>query len=64
MTARTLPDMHVYEEYGWLRGMNVIPSWASRIEEPCKHQFGYCRQCKADNPISIGWLETHNLSGY
>jgi len=28
-----LPDMHVYEEYGWLRGMNIIPSWAARIEE-------------------------------
>ncbi len=23
MTARTLPDMHVYGEYGWLRGMNI-----------------------------------------
>jgi len=25
--------MNVYEDYGWLRGMNVIPSWAARIEE-------------------------------
>jgi len=33
MTARTQPDMHVYKEYGWLRGMNVIPSWAARVEE-------------------------------
>jgi len=33
MTTRALPDMHAYKEYGWLRGMNVIPSWAARIEE-------------------------------
>jgi len=27
------PSLHVYENYGWLRGFNVIPSWAARIEQ-------------------------------
>jgi len=27
------PTMHVYDSYGWLRGLNCIPSWGARIEE-------------------------------
>jgi len=27
------PSLHVYEEYGWLRGFSVVPSWGARIEE-------------------------------
>ncbi|MFC1452323.1 hypothetical protein ACFLSJ_03150 [Verrucomicrobiota bacterium] len=25
--------MHNYTDYGWLRGFNVVPSWAARIEQ-------------------------------
>ena len=24
--------MHRYEEYSWLRGFNLVPSWGARIE--------------------------------
>ena len=27
------PTLHAYESYGWLRGFNIIPSWAARIED-------------------------------
>jgi hypothetical protein len=27
------PTLHVYPDYGWLRGLGVIPSWAARIED-------------------------------
>jgi hypothetical protein len=27
------PSMHVYPDYGWLRGFSVVPSWGARIEE-------------------------------
>ena len=27
------PTLHVYPDYGWLRGFNVVPSWGARIEE-------------------------------
>jgi hypothetical protein len=27
------PTMHVYSDYGWLRGFSVVPSWGARIEE-------------------------------
>lgn len=27
------PTMHVYPNYGWLRGFSVVPSWGARIEE-------------------------------
>ncbi|MBN2296865.1 MAG: cellulase family glycosylhydrolase [Pirellulales bacterium] len=27
------PTMHNYDNYGWLRGFNVVPSWAARIEQ-------------------------------
>jgi hypothetical protein len=27
------PTLHVYPDYGWLRGFNIIPSWAARIED-------------------------------
>ncbi len=35
-TADTLParpTMHVYNNYGWLRGFSIVPSWGARIEE-------------------------------
>jgi len=27
------PTLHAYADYGWLRGLNCIPSWGARIEE-------------------------------
>jgi hypothetical protein len=27
------PTLHVYDNYGWLRGLGVVPSWAARIED-------------------------------
>jgi hypothetical protein len=27
------PSLHVYPDYGWLRGFSIIPSWAARIED-------------------------------
>ncbi len=27
------PTLHVYNNYGWLRGFNCIPSWGARIED-------------------------------
>ena len=27
------PTLHVYENYGWLRGLGMVPSWAARIED-------------------------------
>ncbi|MDD4869605.1 MAG: cellulase family glycosylhydrolase [Kiritimatiellae bacterium] len=27
------PALHVYNNYGWLRGFSIIPSWAARIED-------------------------------
>ena len=27
------PTLHVYDNYGWLRGFSVVPSWGARIEE-------------------------------
>ncbi len=27
------PTLHVYSDYGWLRGFSVVPSWGARIEE-------------------------------
>ena len=27
------PSLHVYPDYGWLRGFSVVPSWGARIEE-------------------------------
>jgi len=31
--ASSKPTMHVYPDYGWLRGFSMIPSWAARIED-------------------------------
>ncbi|HSH93876.1 MAG TPA: cellulase family glycosylhydrolase [Roseimicrobium sp.] len=31
--ASPRPTMHVYDNYGWLRGFSVVPSWAARIED-------------------------------
>jgi hypothetical protein len=31
--ARTMPSLHRYDDYGWLRGFSVVPSWGARIEE-------------------------------
>ena len=28
-----VPGIHVYPDYGWLRGFSVVPSWGARIEE-------------------------------
>lgn len=33
MTATPDHRLHVYPDYGWLRGFSVIPSWGARIEE-------------------------------
>lgn len=27
------PTLHVYDDYGWLRGFNCVPSWGARIED-------------------------------
>jgi len=27
------PSLHVYPDYGWLRGFSIVPSWAARIED-------------------------------
>jgi hypothetical protein len=27
------PTLHVYSDYGWLRGLGMVPSWAARIED-------------------------------
>ena len=27
------PSLHVYPDYGWLRGFSVVPSWGARIED-------------------------------
>ena len=27
------PTLHVYADYGWLRGFSVVPSWGARIED-------------------------------
>ncbi|NUQ63720.1 MAG: cellulase family glycosylhydrolase [Pirellulales bacterium] len=27
------PSLHVYPDYGWLRGFSMVPSWGARIEE-------------------------------
>ena len=27
------PTLHAYDNYGWLRGFSVVPSWGARIEE-------------------------------
>ena len=36
-SARTASDagtrLHVYPDYGWLRGFSIVPSWGARIEE-------------------------------
>ncbi|MFA6563239.1 MAG: cellulase family glycosylhydrolase [Verrucomicrobiia bacterium] len=31
--AAAKPALHVYPDYGWLRGFSVVPSWGARIEE-------------------------------
>lgn len=31
--ATPKPTLHVYPDYGWLRGFSIIPSWAARIED-------------------------------
>lgn len=33
MDRQTQVGIHRYQSYGWLRGFNVIPSWAARIEQ-------------------------------
>ena len=30
---QTQPSMNVYNDYGWLRGFSMVPSWGARIEE-------------------------------
>lgn len=29
----TRPSLHVYPDYGWLRGLGMVPSWGARIED-------------------------------
>ena len=31
--ASAKPTLHVYDNYGWLRGFSVVPSWGARIED-------------------------------
>lgn len=31
--APARPTLHVYDNYAWLRGFSVVPSWGARIEE-------------------------------
>lgn len=31
--APTTPSLHLYPDYGWLRGFSIVPSWGARIEE-------------------------------
>jgi hypothetical protein len=31
--SATKPTMHVYQDYSWLRGFSVVPSWGARIED-------------------------------
>ena len=31
--VQTQPSMNVYNDYGWLRGFSMVPSWGARIEE-------------------------------
>jgi hypothetical protein len=31
--AAAKPTLHVYPDYGWLRGFSVVPSWGARIED-------------------------------
>lgn len=33
LPAAPKPTLHVYSDYGWLRGFSVVPSWGARIEE-------------------------------
>ena len=30
-SATTKPTLHVYPDYGWLRGLGIVPSWAANI---------------------------------
>jgi hypothetical protein len=30
--VRPAPSINVFEDYGWLRGFSVVPSWSARIE--------------------------------
>ncbi|MGV3659752.1 MAG: cellulase family glycosylhydrolase [Prosthecobacter sp.] len=32
-TAWAKPTLHAYDNYGWLRGLGMVPSWAARIED-------------------------------
>ena len=32
-SALKKPTLHAYDNYGWLRGFSVVPSWGARIEE-------------------------------
>lgn len=31
--AAARPTLHAYDDYGWLRGFGIVPSWAARIED-------------------------------
>ena len=33
VAAETKPTMHVYPDYGWLRGLGIVPSWGANIVE-------------------------------
>ena len=31
--ATTKPSLHVYKDYGWLRGLGIVPSWGATVVE-------------------------------
>ncbi len=57
------PTLHNYDSYGWLRGFNVVPSWAARIEQAWllyhpqrfRDEIGLARQVHA-NCIRL-WID-------
>src|SRR5258708_5514650 len=31
--AAATPTIHAYRDYGWLRGLGMVPSWGAKIED-------------------------------
>jgi hypothetical protein len=31
--TRSKPTMHVYPDYGWVRGLGIVPSWGATVVE-------------------------------
>jgi hypothetical protein len=63
MPMQGKPILHAYDNYGWLRGFSVVPSWGARIEEAwwlyhpdrMREEVGLARQVHA-NCIRL-WIE-------